>query len=100
MRIRATIELMDAPAEQVARARLATTWPASASRRARSPRRSRARVPGFTIDCEPDFRQAIADSWPRSIDDAPARDWGWQPRYDLEAMVDDMLHNLRASMRS
>jgi LysR family nitrogen assimilation transcriptional regulator len=38
------------------------------------------RVPGFEMDCVPDFRQAIADSWPRSIDDAPARaDWGWRP---------------------
>ena len=53
-------------------------------------------VPGFTVHYEPDFRQAIAASWPRSIDDGPAqRDWGWRPRYDLDGMVADMLENLR-----
>ena len=56
----------------------------------------RRRIPGFTMTCEPDFRQAIAASWPRSIDDSVAgRDWGWRPQYDLQAMVDDMLENLR-----
>jgi nucleoside-diphosphate-sugar epimerase len=50
------------------------------------------RMPGFTCDYQPDFRQAIADSWPRSIDDSAARaEWGWKPAYDLEAMTDDML---------
>ena len=53
--------------------------------------------PSFTIDYEPDFRQAIADSWPASLDDSAARaEWGWQPAYDLEAMVDDMLAKLSA----
>jgi nucleoside-diphosphate-sugar epimerase len=56
----------------------------------------RRRIPGFTLQCEPDFRQEIAASWPCSIDDSVARrDWGWQPRFDLQAMVDDMLDNLR-----
>ena len=54
-------------------------------------------VPGFEITNEPDFRQAIADSWPRSIDDAAARkEWGWRPDYDLAAMVGDMLEKLSA----
>jgi len=49
------------------------------------------------LRCEPDFRQAIADSWPRVIDDRLAREhWGWQPRFDLRAMVGDMLGNLQA----
>jgi len=50
------------------------------------------RIPDFACEYQPDFRQAIADSWPRSIDDSAARqEWGWQPSYDLEAMTDDML---------
>ena len=54
------------------------------------------RVPGFTMDYEIDpLRQAIADSWPDSLDDTVAREeWGWAPSYDLDAMVDDMLENL------
>ena len=45
---------------------------------------------------EPDFRQAIADSWPASIDDSAARaEWGWKPDYDLAAMTKDMLAALR-----
>lgn len=52
-------------------------------------------IPGFKCEYEPDFRQAIADSWPRSIDDSAAREeWGWQPEYDLAAMTVDMLDKL------
>ncbi|MBO6575876.1 MAG: NAD-dependent epimerase/dehydratase family protein [Rhodothermales bacterium] len=54
-----------------------------------------SRVPGFVCDYEPDFRQAIADTWPQVIDDSRARqDWGWHPDYDITAMVDDMLSHL------
>ncbi len=53
-------------------------------------------LPGFTCEYKPDFRQAIADSWPRSIDDSDAREeWGWEPTYDLATMTADMLANLR-----
>jgi nucleoside-diphosphate-sugar epimerase len=52
-------------------------------------------IPEFVCGYEPDFRQAIADSWPRSIDDGAAREeWGWQPEYDLAAMTVDMLGKL------
>ena len=52
-------------------------------------------IPTFTCDYNPDFRQAIADSWPRTIDDSAARrEWGWEPQYDLAAMVEDMLEKL------
>src|SRR5690606_1321450 len=53
-------------------------------------------MPHFVMEFAPDHCQAIADSWPRSIDDSAARaDWGWKPQYDLSAMVDDMFAHLR-----
>jgi nucleoside-diphosphate-sugar epimerase len=52
-------------------------------------------IPEFVCEYEPDSRQAIADSWPRSIDDSTARqEWGWEPSYDLAAMTVDMLEKL------
>ena len=58
-------------------------------------------IPVFTIHYEPDpVRQAIADSWPRSVDDGAARtEWDWRPQYDLPAMVSDMLEKLRARLK-
>ncbi|MEO8275440.1 MAG: L-threonine 3-dehydrogenase [Thermoanaerobaculia bacterium] len=58
-------------------------------------------LPGFTIDYEIDpVRQRIADSWPESLDDSAARaEWGWAPRYDLPAMVAEMLEQLRIKLR-
>lgn len=56
------------------------------------------RIPGFEIEYEIDpLRQSIADSWPRRLDDSAAReDWGWAPRYDLDAIVDEMFEELEA----
>jgi nucleoside-diphosphate-sugar epimerase len=55
----------------------------------------RKHLPGFTIDYAPDFRQAIADSWPESLDDSAARrEWGWNPGHDLASMTADMLQVL------
>jgi nucleoside-diphosphate-sugar epimerase len=52
-------------------------------------------IPEFVCEYHPDSRQAIADSWPRSIDDSAAREeWDWQPAYDLGAMTADMLAKL------
>ena len=57
-------------------------------------------IPEFEIEYNPDFRQAIADSWPRSIDDKEARaQWGWQPSFDLEKMTADMIKNLRIKLQ-
>ena len=53
-------------------------------------------IPEFTITYNPDFRQKIADSWPSSIDDTPARtDWGWEHRFDLKSTTQDMLDHLK-----
>ena len=60
----------------------------------------RKHLPQFTIDyrVQP-VRQRIADSWPNSMDDSAARqEWGWSPRYDLPAMVEDMLEKLRGKL--
>jgi nucleoside-diphosphate-sugar epimerase len=61
----------------------------------------REHVPGFTIDYEVDpVRQAIADSWPDSLDDRAAREeWGWSPDYDLDSMTSDMLEKLRRKLK-
>lgn len=57
------------------------------------------RIPSFTVDYVPDFRQNVADSWPMSIDDSEARkDWGWKPAYDIRSMTDDMLKALRRTL--
>jgi nucleoside-diphosphate-sugar epimerase len=93
--IRATLELMDAPADAV-RERQSYNLAGSSFTPADIARAIGHQVPGFAIDYAPDFRQAIADSWPKSIDDSAAqRDWHWRMQYDLEAMVTDMLANLR-----
>jgi len=56
-------------------------------------------IPEFTIDYKPDFRQQIADTWPRSIDDSEARkQWNWNHEYDLSKMVEVMLKNLRKKL--
>jgi nucleoside-diphosphate-sugar epimerase len=54
-------------------------------------------IPDFEMEYEPDHvRQAIADSWPDSLDDSCAREeWGWTPRYDLDSMTENMLTELR-----
>lgn len=57
-----------------------------------------ARLTGFEVEYAPDFRQGIARSWPRTIDDSRARqDWGWAPEFDIESMTDDMLITLAAA---
>lgn len=95
--LRATIELMEAPPGRI-RERGSYNVGAISFTPAQIAAAIGRRVAGFTLECVPDFRQAIAASWPRSIDDRAAReDWGWRPRYDLDAMVDDMLAALRAA---
>ena len=60
----------------------------------------RKHIPEFACDYQPDFRQAIADSWPRAIDDSAARDeWGWQPSFNLASMTADMIQRLTPRLR-
>ena len=58
-------------------------------------------IPDFVMEYEVDpLRQKIADSWPRRLDDTAAREeWDWEPDYDLESMVEDMLVNLRKKLK-
>lgn len=59
----------------------------------------RAVIPEFTCDYKPDYRQAIADSWPRSLDDSAAREeWNWRPVYDIPRMTEDMIEKLRQKL--
>ncbi|HNU89490.1 MAG TPA: NAD-dependent epimerase/dehydratase family protein [Ferruginibacter sp.] len=92
--IRATIELMEAPANKIS---VRTSY--NLSGMSFSPKEIAAEikkhVPDFSISYKPDYRQPIADSWPQSIDDAVARkDWGWKEEFNLAQMTKDMLENL------
>ena len=96
--IRGTIELMEAPAEKIS---VRTSYNLAAmSFSARELAEEVARlVPDFSCTYEPDSRQKIADSWPKSIDDSQARrDWGWASKYDLRKMSEDMVSNLRLKL--
>jgi nucleoside-diphosphate-sugar epimerase len=93
--LRATLELMEAPASAIKQRGSYNLAGVSFT-----PREIAAEIakqlPVFEISYAPDFRQAIAASWPQRIDDsAAAQDWGWRLRYDLSAIVTDMLKELR-----
>lgn len=94
--IRATLELMEAPADQI---KVRTSY--NLASMDFTPEELAAAIakhlPDFTIDYDPDARlQEIADSWTQSIDDTPAReDWGWKPEFDLDKMTEDMISHLR-----
>ena len=92
--IKATLELMEAPAAQIS---IRTSY--NISGMSFSPKEIGAEikkhVAEFAITYKPDYRQQIANSWPQSIDDTVARkDWGWKEDYDLERMTKDMFDNL------
>lgn len=92
--IKATINIMQAPAENI-KVRSSYNLSAISFTPKEIAESIKKHIPEFTIDYVPDFRQAIADSWPASIDDSVARkDWGWQHDYDMEKMTTVMLENL------
>jgi nucleoside-diphosphate-sugar epimerase len=92
--IRATIELMEAPSERI-QERSAYNLAGVSFSPLEIADSIKKRVTDFEIAYEPDFRQAIADSWPNSIDDSAAnKDWGWQHRFGLDDIVEIMLENV------
>lgn len=93
--IRATLQLMDAPANQLT-VRTSYNLAGMTFNPGEITASIQKEVPDFRVSYVPDFRQAIADSWPASIDDSAARkDWGWKPEFDLDSMTRDMLLHLR-----
>lgn len=92
--IRATVQLMEAPPDQV-KIRTSYNLSAMSFTPAEIAAEIKKHIPEFTIAYDPDERQKIADSWPASIDDSRAReDWKWKPKYDLASMTADMLKNI------
>lgn len=94
--VKATLDLMEAPKEKI---KVRSSYNVSAI--SFSPQEIAAEIkkhiPDFEITYNPDFRQAIADSWPNSIDDSRARaDWGWENKFGLKEMAEDILMNLPA----
>lgn len=92
--IRASLEIMEAPAESI---RIRSSY--NLAGLSFTPGELAASIckyyPAFSTFYSPDFRQSIADSWPETIDDSEARkDWGWRPEYNLESMTNVMVKNL------
>ncbi|MCM5528824.1 NAD-dependent epimerase/dehydratase family protein [Parasegetibacter sp. NRK P23] len=93
--IRATIELMEAPADKIS-VRTSYNLASMSFSPAEIGAEIKKHIPEFDISYKPDYRQQIADSWPQSIDDAVARkDWGWNHEFGLAKMTEDMLQNLK-----
>lgn len=93
--IRATIELMEAPPENI-KIRSSYNLGGISFSPKEIAQEIAKQVMGFKISYAPDFRQKIAESWPKSINDIEAqKDWGWKMEYDLSKMTLDMLQNLK-----
>lgn len=96
--VKATIELMEAPTEQI-NIRSSYNLSAMSFTPSEIALEIKKHYPDFKINYKPDFRQEIADSWPGSIDDSHARsDWGWQHAYNLPELVGVMVSNLKKSI--
>ena len=93
--IRATIELMQAPSEEI-KIRSSYNLAGISFTPKEISKEISKHIPNFKISYHEDFRQKIADSWPESIDDRHARnDWGWKPKYNLEKICSEMICNLK-----
>jgi len=92
--LKATLDIMHAPADQI-KIRSSYNLAGMSFSPAEITAAIQQYIPNFKTEYNPDSRQAIADSWPNSIDDTEARqDWGWKPDFDLDKMTKDMLVNL------
>lgn len=93
--IRATIGIMQAPTESI-KIRSSYNLAGCSFSPAQLADEIRKHIPGFSITYKPDFRQALADSWPCSIDDSEARQhWGWHAEYDTALLAETMLREIR-----
>ncbi|MAH21049.1 MAG: NAD-dependent epimerase [Flavobacteriaceae bacterium] len=92
--IRATIELMQTPKENI-KTRTSYNLGSMSLNPSEIYEAIKKQYPSFEIEYQPDFRQVIADNWPKSIDDKEARnDWGWEPKFNLKSMTIVMLEKL------
>ena len=92
--VKATLDLMEAPAEKI-KVRSSYNIAAMSFSPAEIAEEIKKLIKEFSISYQPDFRQGIADSWPGSIDDSSARkDWGWKHEFNLKAMTEDILEKL------
>lgn len=95
--IRATIQIMQAPASQI-KQRSSYNLGGVSFTPQQLAEEIKKHIPTFKISYEPDFRQAIADSWPNSVDDSVAtKDWGWKHEFDLAKMVTIMLEGVAST---
>jgi threonine 3-dehydrogenase len=96
--IKATIDLMNAPKENIS-IRSSYNLAAMSFTPSEIASEIRKHIPDFTITYKPDFRQAIASSWSESIDDSNAKqDWNWKPSHNLASMTADMLLHLKETI--
>lgn len=92
--IRATIEIMHAPSENI-KIRGSYNLAGISFTPAQIAAEIKKHIPEFTISYKPDFRQQIADSWPQSIlEDRAKKDWNWSAKYNISSLTEDMLKNL------
>ena len=95
--IRATLEIMEVPREQLGEARGGYNIAGFSFTAGQLVESIQRHLPDFTCDFVPDIRQKYADSWPNDIDDEVARnEWGWTPNFDLDTTVDAMFNGLQS----
>jgi len=94
--IRATIELMNIPFEDLSDSRGGYNISGCSFTAGELVRSIQRHLPEFTCTFKPDIRQEYADSWPEEIvDDVAKEEWGWKPRFNLDKIVDEMISNLK-----